>query len=39
LGVPKGTIDSGLYFLQKKRVNTSPGTPFTKNSRNRYSAP
>ncbi len=39
LGVPKGTIDSGLYFLQKKRGTTSPGTPFTKNSRNRYSAP
>jgi len=39
LGVPKGTIDSGLYFLRRRRGNNNPGTPLTKNSRNRYSAP
>jgi FixJ family two-component response regulator len=39
LGVPKGTIDSGLYFLRRKRGKNNPATPLTKNRRNRYSAP
>ncbi len=39
MGVPKGTIDSGLYFLRRKRGDKGTITPLTKNKRNRYSAP